>query len=189
MRQQHVENIMFTVPVMPEMHVTAVRLYTALEAMLGVQDVGSTLAAEILKLKSAQTINNWESRGVSKTGMVQAETICGIRNAWIEHGELPMFDPARTKSAGIASAHQALQVEERIEHLNFSQGITSALNALENALIKLDLQGRERLAPMFESFARSPGAIIKNDITILLENPDSIKSSRSSEKTHLQKTG
>ena len=66
--------------------------------------------------------------------------------------------------------------------------IKQALSTLENALVQLDMAGRERIAPMFESFARSPGAVIKNDIAFLLENPDSIKSGYS-EKANLQKTG
>lgn len=67
--------------------------------------------------------------------------------------------------------------------------IKQALSALESALTQLDMAGRERIAPMFESFARSPGAVIKNDIAMLLANSDSTKSPESQTQAQLQKTG
>jgi transcriptional regulator with XRE-family HTH domain len=66
--------------------------------------------------------------------------------------------------------------------------IVQALNVLEAALTKLDMSGRERLAPLFESFARSPGTVIKADIHTLLESQAAHKSP-AAEKAALQKTG
>ncbi|MGV0960130.1 MAG: hypothetical protein ACOYB1_09865 [Limnohabitans sp.] len=171
---------MFTVE---KMHETTKRLYEALESLLCVKSVGSTIAAQKLGLSSAQTINNWEERGVSKAGMVKASSICGIRTAWIERGELPMFE---TSAAGAEPARH--HVAESGEQLSFGVSISSALDALEKRLIKLDMQGRERIAPLFESFARSPGAVIKADIGSLLEGRDTVKS-HASETPNLQKTG
>ena len=66
--------------------------------------------------------------------------------------------------------------------------IKKALTVLETALTQLDLQGRERIAPLFESFARAPGAIIKQDIAMLLETGHHIKSVLVTD-ANLQKSG
>ncbi len=169
------------------MHETTKRLYTALESLLLVKSVGSTIAAQKLGLSSAQTIYNWEERGVSKAGMVKASSICGIRTAWIERGEMPMFEAssAETYAAADAAPHHVAQSGEQ---LSFGVSILSALDALEKRLTKLDMHGRERIAPLFESFARSPGAVVKDDIRSLLEGREALKS-YAAEKANLQKTG
>jgi transcriptional regulator with XRE-family HTH domain len=66
--------------------------------------------------------------------------------------------------------------------------VVQALDVLETALTQLDMAGRERLAPLFESFARSPGAVIKADISALLACADPNKS-RTAQAALLQKTG
>ncbi len=189
--QQHVENIVFTVEIM---HPTTQRLYQALQVLLGVDNVGSTLAAKTLKVSSAQTINNWEERGVSKAGMVQASSLCGIRVAWIEREELPMIDPLRdiSKKPNAQPAkddRHPIRLEEPTTtgwamHTN---KVKQALGVLEAALTNLDMQGRERIAPLFESFARSPGPIIKEDITMLLASTSN--KSEADQEASLQKAG
>lgn len=72
------------------MHPTTERLYKALAAHLGSMP-GSTAAASALGFKSAQRMNNWDSRGVSQEGIVQAALQCKISPPWIVEGELPMF--------------------------------------------------------------------------------------------------
>lgn len=176
---------MFTVV---KMHETTRRLYTALEEMLGLKDVGSTLAAKTLGLSSAQTLNNWEERGVSKAGMVKASSMCGIRTAWIEREELPMFEPTRMNTPAQPDP-LSNRVAEPDNSLAFGVPISSALDTIEKFLVRLDMSGRERIAPLFESFARSPGAVIKKDIAMLLENPEDIKRFNTRETSGLQKTG
>lgn len=178
--------MMFTVL---DMHPTTDRLYKALSQFLSVESVGSTLAAKTLGLSSAQTVSNWEDRGVSQKGIVKASTLCSIRTAWIERGELPMFEKksALVTSDDASSAHIAS--DSIADWAPESSKIMQALGVLETALCRLDLHGRERAAPLFESFARSPGTIVKNDIASLLENPESIKSYELAQKARLQKTG
>ena len=185
MGQRHVENIMFTVEFM---HPTTRRLYEALQDVLGIKDVGSTLAAKTLGLGSAQTVNNWEERGVSNAGMVKASSVCGIRTAWIEREELPMLEPIKKAEPSHNESQTHQHVAEPDGLLQFSSGITQALDTLEAALVRLDISGRERIAPFFESFARSPGPVIKADITVLLRTPNAVKS-YAAEKADLQKTG
>lgn len=176
---------MFTVS---HMHPTAKRLYAALEEYLGRKDVGSTLAAQTLGLATAQTMNNWEERGVSQAGIVKASTICRIRTAWIEREELPMFETINPYALEQSNTNEHHVVREK-SATYFTPGVASALDTLEKALVILDMAGRERIAPMFESFARSPGAVIKNDIAALLHNPDNIKSHSGSEQAQIHKTG
>lgn len=54
--------------------------------------------------------------------------------------------------------------------------VQMALDVLETELTRLGLNGRERIAPLFESFARAPGAVIKQDISAVLEGTASDKS-------------
>lgn len=171
------------------MHPTTKRLYAALEEYLCRKDVGSTLAAQTLGLVSAQTINNWEERGVSQAGIVKASTICRIRTAWIEREELPMFEPIKINTHNHPDPVGGHLVSDVAPKAYNDNTVSAALNTLEKALVNLGMMGRERIAPMFESFARSPGSVIKNDITMLLENPEAIKSTIASETAQLQKTG
>ena len=169
------------------MHPTTQRLYAALGEYLNRKEVGSTLAAQTLGLASAQTINNWEERGVSQAGMVKASNLCGIRTIWIERGENPMFEPFKpTLSFSFVGTHYT---SDDIKNNWPDQKIQAALTTLENALINLGMAGRERLAPMFESFARSPGTVIKHDIAILLGNLDNNKSGANYEEPLVQKAG
>jgi transcriptional regulator with XRE-family HTH domain len=82
--------------------------------------------------------------------------------------------------------HVSEQVNE--EWTVHTSKVKQALGVLETALTQLDLQGRERVAPLFESFARSPGSIIKQDIAMLLETTTHNKSGNVTE-TNIQKTG
>lgn len=101
--------------------------------------------------------------------------------AWLEAGKGDPY-PSNQPDQHIAAERNANWTTDQAK-------IGSALDTLEHALAKLDMHGRERMAPMFESFARSPGAVIKKDIAMLLENPDTIKSPQASETTYLHKTG
>ncbi len=65
------------------MHETMKRLYEAAREMKAVE--GQTEVANLLR-QSPQTLNNWESRGISKAGAILAQTIIGCDAAWITDG-------------------------------------------------------------------------------------------------------
>lgn len=66
------------------MHIQMERLYKAAKALKGF-----TTQAEIARAlnQSSQTVNNWESRGISKSGMLKAQSAFGCSATWLESGE------------------------------------------------------------------------------------------------------
>lgn len=69
------------------MHPQMERLYLAARELRTVQ--GQSELARTLNT-SPQTIYNWESRGVSKQGMLLAQRIVGCSASWLETGKGPM---------------------------------------------------------------------------------------------------
>lgn len=71
------------------------RLYKAAKDLRGV--TGQTNVADLLG-QSPQTVKNWESRGVSKTGAITAQEKIGCSAAWITHnsGTMTMGDKTQT---------------------------------------------------------------------------------------------
>jgi phage repressor protein C with HTH and peptisase S24 domain len=69
------------------MHEQMKRLYEAAEALAGLKT-----QAEIARAlnQSQQTVNNWEARGISKAGLLKAQSAIGCSATWLETGEPPM---------------------------------------------------------------------------------------------------
>ena len=67
-----------------KMHETMKRLYEAAETLKDV--TGQSNVARLLNT-SPQTINNWEERGMSRRGMLEAEKIIGCKAIWLETGD------------------------------------------------------------------------------------------------------
>jgi phage repressor protein C with HTH and peptisase S24 domain len=80
-------NSLFNWGTITRMHETSERLYEAAAALRNARDPSSV--ARLIGA-SPQTVKNWESRGVSNQGMLDAERIIGCRAAWIRTGEGPM---------------------------------------------------------------------------------------------------
>ena len=75
------------------MHPTMRRLYQAARERLNL-----TKQAQVAKAlgESSQTIKNWENRGVSKGGMIKAQTVIGCSVTWLETGKsVPMMKNPR----------------------------------------------------------------------------------------------
>jgi phage repressor protein C with HTH and peptisase S24 domain len=73
--------------IISDMHISMERLYKAAEALQGIKS-----QAELARAlnQSSQTVNNWEARGISKTGMLKAQAAIGCSATWLETGEGPM---------------------------------------------------------------------------------------------------
>lgn len=69
------------------MHAQMERLYLAAKELRGLETL--TDVARALN-QSQQTIKNWESRGMSKAGMLNAQLAIGCSATWLETGEGPM---------------------------------------------------------------------------------------------------
>lgn len=69
------------------MHVQMKRLYEAADALAGLKT-----QAEIARAlnQSQQTVNNWEARGISKAGLLRAQSAIGCSATWLETGAPPM---------------------------------------------------------------------------------------------------
>ncbi len=106
--------------------------------------------------------------------------VLNVNPEWLQSGK------GKAEAFAHSGHHVSGQVNE--EWAVHTSKVKQALGVLETALTQLDLQGRERVAPLFESFARSPGSIIKQDIAMLLETTIHNKSDNVTE-TNIQKTG
>jgi phage repressor protein C with HTH and peptisase S24 domain len=85
----------------PLMHEQMKRLYEAAEALAGLKT-----QAEIARAlnQSQQTVNNWEARGISKAGLLKAQSAIGCSATWLETGAPPMALAPRLASS---MAHDA----------------------------------------------------------------------------------
>lgn len=66
------------------MHETTKRLYQAASELKNI--AGQSAIARLLNT-SPQTVKNWESRGVSKQGMIEAAKLLGCSILWLETGQ------------------------------------------------------------------------------------------------------
>lgn len=80
-------NVLFNRETIHDMHPSAERLYMAAEHLCGV--TGQSAVARLLN-ESPQTVKNWETRGVSKAGVLSAQAIIGSNPLWLATGEGPM---------------------------------------------------------------------------------------------------
>lgn len=74
------------------MHETMKRLYIAARELKKIE--GKSTLARYLD-ESPQTLNNWEARGLSKSGMIKANALIGCQIGWLKSGtglmtQLPM---------------------------------------------------------------------------------------------------
>lgn len=70
------------------MHPSIERLYQAAKQ---IRDITGQSAVARLLNESPQTVKNWESRGVSRSGALTAEAALGVRAAWLLAGDGEML--------------------------------------------------------------------------------------------------
>lgn len=78
------------------MHESMKRLYEAARSLRGANTPAE--AARLLG-ESQQTLKNWESRGISKSGLLRAQEVIGCRAEWLRGGSEPMAVPVTPKQA------------------------------------------------------------------------------------------
>ncbi|KQQ93647.1 S24 family peptidase [Massilia sp. Leaf139] len=84
------------------------RLYHAAKELKGIKT-----QAELARAlnQSSQTVKNWESRGMSKAGLVKAQADIGCSATWLETGEGEMTMVRSTPAAAVSIAYESPFVE------------------------------------------------------------------------------
>lgn len=103
-------NILFTKQKISHMHASTDRLYQAAKQL---RDISGQSAVARLLNESPQTVKNWETRGVSRAGAMTAETVIGVRAAWLLTGEGPMV-AGTTATALIHHPTAAVEPEDLV---------------------------------------------------------------------------
>jgi phage repressor protein C with HTH and peptisase S24 domain len=109
------------------MHIQMTRLYEAAETLKGI--TGQSDVARALNA-SPQTVNNWEARGMSKSGMLTAQAVIGCSATWLATGEGSMALELGPMPAGeyrrveIVPSDDPRLVQVPLTALRLSAGIT-----------------------------------------------------------------
>ena len=95
-------NILFTPPRIGDMNQQMKRLYEAASEARGIR--GQSDLARVLNT-SPQTINNWETRGISKQGLLSIQNVLGISASWVQsgHGQKFVLDKSNVSQAQIGT--------------------------------------------------------------------------------------
>ncbi|OEZ50306.1 LexA repressor [Janthinobacterium sp. MP5059B] len=110
------------------MNIQMTRLYEAAEALKNLHSQAEV--ARALNV-SSQVINNWEARGISKAGLINAQTVLGCSASWLESGvgamSLTTIEPANV--SGSIRVEQADRDNTNFVHikkvkLRLSAGVT-----------------------------------------------------------------
>ena len=142
----------------------------ALSIAMDIKGVGPTELAAVFGVKPP-SVSDWKARGcISKRhlpGVIQFFSDVVTPEHWGMGAGI----------YGLMGTAQAHEVREPTTPWPASTDkIKQALDTIGVELSRLSMTRRERLAPLFESFARSPGDIIKRDIATLLDSSDDTKS-------------
>lgn len=100
----------FTCETIARMHATMVRLYEAARSLKGLET--PTDVARALN-QSQQTVNNWERRGMSRLGMLEAQKMLGCSATWLQTGKGSMTYDATVRTG----SDTASGLRERIKLL------------------------------------------------------------------------
>ena len=143
---------------MPEMHASMKRLYHAASQLSPAIRGQSELARAIGQ--SPQTVNNWESRGVSSRGATLCQTRLGISSTWILHAEPPLFVVGRDPS----TQSHAVERQRRI----IAAAVTLVRYVEDMAAEPLSDETRQRLplAALAELEANWPEGIADADLPL-----------------------
>ena len=86
------------------------RLYQAARELKGLKNISQIARAFNT---SPQTVKNWESRGMSKEGLLKAQKIIGVSAHWLETGEGNMLILSNTEKLNLESLN-----DENIENIS-----------------------------------------------------------------------
>jgi hypothetical protein len=136
-------------------------LGAAIASAMEKKNVGPTVVAAAFGVKPP-SVSDWKTRGCVKKNHLPKLIAYFSDVVGPEHWGL--------SSVENLFAHQPMVQEPTLNHLLIPpvNSYKAALDTLAAGLSELDMAGRERIAPMFESFARSPGPVSIQDILAVL---------------------
>jgi len=107
----------FTCATMPRMHQTMVRLY---EAALALKNLETPTDVARALNQSQQTVNNWERRGMSRVGMIEAQKLIGCSATWLQTGKGSMtydasLEPATDVDNGLSERIAVILADPEIK--------------------------------------------------------------------------
>lgn len=111
-------NVLFISGKIQSMHETMGRLYAAAKELKGI--TGQSELARAMNA-SPQTLMNWESRGVSKKGMLDAQRIIGCSAVWIETGKGSMVSHAVNEGHAIYNVEPGPDIRGRVPLISWIQ--------------------------------------------------------------------
>lgn len=88
---------------MRPMHATMDRLYLAARIIKGIE--GPAELGRLLN-QSPQTITNWQSRGMSKSGMIASQAALGVSVTWLETGKGDMVPGGLPETSPVQAAQE-----------------------------------------------------------------------------------
>lgn len=140
---------------MADMHPSMARLYTAADRLAKPIRGQSELARAIGQ--SPQTVNNWETRGVSKGGATLCQQALGVSSTWILEGTQPMF-------VGPVGQSQSQSVE--LQRRRIADAVTLVRYVEDMAAEPLSEETRQKLpiAALSELEANWPNGIAESDL-------------------------
>jgi hypothetical protein len=136
-------------------------LGAAIASAMNKKNVGPTVLAAVFGIKPP-SVSDWKTRGC------------------VKKNHLPKLiayfsDVVGPEHWGLSSTQNPFAAPSSAQEPNLNRLLTppcnnykAALDTLAAGLSELDMAGRERIAPMFESFARSPGPVSVQDILEVL---------------------
>ena len=122
------------------MHIHMERLYRSAKELKNAD--GQSAVARLLNV-SPQRINNWEARGISSEGLLEAQKIIGCNAIWVRDGEGPMaVADAEKVQTGAADSTSAAIYQLRPTQMQWvSDGEAEILTAYRAT----DADGRETI--------------------------------------------
>jgi|GEM_PF-902320 len=126
----------FTCESIPRMHATMVRLYEAVRTLRGLQEQPTPTDIAKALNQSQQTINNWERRGMSRPGMIEAQKLIGCSATWLQTGKGSMaydasLEPATDVDNGLSERMKTLLADADIKPYALAKAAGVSLETLE----------------------------------------------------------
>lgn len=108
------------------MHPTMIRLYQAIKDLKGIEGNGSQTATANLLSTTSQVVKNWETRGVSKNGIIRASKILNISPEWLQEGVGKMQNTSIIPPTGLIAVKgfKKMNIHERIKQARIERNMT-----------------------------------------------------------------